>query len=442
VVHGGQSQGFIVNPWYGGSGEVESMNPRLSVVVPTYNRTEELQGTLASLAAQRFPVDEFEVIVADDGSSDLTAEVVRSFESRLALRYYFQEDRGMRLAAVRNAGARMATAPVLVFLDTGAIAGPEFLGGHLGLHAGNGGGPRAVAGYTYGYRPFDPTPGLGDAVATLTPERVRAYYGDDPSFQDCRHEEFASVDFDVNALPLPWIMFWGVNLSVGAEEFWRVGGFDESFQGWGLEDLDLGLRLYKRGVRFMVGREAWAVESPHERDPAGNSDSVTRNALQLLRKFPEPALELNWAWFDTREWLVQDNSAALHAQYQSLRDWTARVRGLRVDDEIDAAVLDLPAGSSVAVFGCGASVPRSLPTSILIDFDAEALAEAGGDLPHQTHHALGLRTVLPDQSVDLVVITSRLQGVWQRYGVQILAEAHRVGRAVHNWCQDASVSAS
>jgi len=420
---------------------MESANPRISVVVPTYNNIEELRATLESLTAQGLPADEFEVVVADDGSSDSTAKVVRSFEPRLALRYFYQEDRGPRAAAARNAGARLAAAPVLAFIDTGTIAGPEFLQGHLEFHAdpaGNGGGPQAVLGYTYGYRPFDPTPGLSEAVATLAPETVRQRYGDDPSFQDCRHPEFASVGFDVNALPLPWIMFWTMNMSVGAEEFWRAGGFDESFQGWGAEDLDLGFRLYKHGVRFQVGHRAWAIETPHERDPAGNAESVTRNALRLLTKLPEPATELNWAWFASGEWLVRDNSSALHAHYKSLLDWTARVRDLRVDGEIDAAVRDAPDGSSVAVFGCGRSLPRSLPGSTLVDFDADVLAGLADDPSHRIHHALGLRTVLPDQSVGLVVITSRLRGVWEQYGSQILAEAHRVGKSVRNWCQEPS----
>ncbi|MBQ1025385.1 glycosyltransferase [Micromonospora sp. C95] len=415
------------------------MSPLVSVVIPTYNRAAELARTLSSLAGQRTPIDDFEVVVADDGSSDQTAEVIRAFATRLNLRYHYQEDQGARAAEARNAGARLATAPILVFLDAGTVAGPDFVRGHHGLHtgaAGDGSASSAVIGYTYGYRPFDPTPGLADAVAALTPEKVRARYGDDPSFLDTRHRQFAMVDFDANALALPWIMFWSMNMSVHADDFWQVGAFDEGYRGWGVEDLDLGLRLYKRGTRFVVGREAWAIEYPHPRNPAANSASVTRNALRMLGKFPEPALELNWAWFATGDWLVEEDSLDLHRRYQSLVDWQQQSRDLRVDGVIDAAVRGMPTGSSVAVFGCGAAVPASLATGTLVDFDAEVLAEAARDRPHQTHHALGLRTPIRDQSVDLVVITPRLRGMWHRYGSQILAEAHRVGRSVRDCSQD------
>jgi glycosyltransferase involved in cell wall biosynthesis len=74
------------------------------------------------------------VIVGDDGSSDETAEVVRSFGQRLRMCYHFQEDLGFRAGAARNAGARLASAPVLAFLDTGSLASADFVRAHCEAH--------------------------------------------------------------------------------------------------------------------------------------------------------------------------------------------------------------------------------------------------------------------------------------------------------------------
>jgi cellulose synthase/poly-beta-1,6-N-acetylglucosamine synthase-like glycosyltransferase len=93
--------------------------PSVSVIIPTYNRTELLRRTLDALTEQSISRDEFEVIVSDDGSTDNTSAVVQSFADRLDVRYCHQQDRGYRVAEARNAGARLASAPILVFLDSG-----------------------------------------------------------------------------------------------------------------------------------------------------------------------------------------------------------------------------------------------------------------------------------------------------------------------------------
>src|SRR5207248_10614595 len=128
-----------------------------------YNRSELLRRTLDSLVAQRFPDGGLEVVVSDDGSSDSTADVAREYAGRLRMRYHFQEDLGFRAGAARNAGARLASAPVLAFLDTGALANPNFARAHLAAHRRR----AAVVGYTHGFRPFGPSPSLDDEVMRL-----------------------------------------------------------------------------------------------------------------------------------------------------------------------------------------------------------------------------------------------------------------------------------
>src|SRR3712207_3238298 len=108
--------------------------PRISVVIPTYNRSGMLRRTLSELTRQSIPPEEFEVVVADDGSTDDTRAVVDEFADVLRISYHYQEDLGFRAGAARNAGARMSTAPVLVFLDTGALAPARFLENHLRAH--------------------------------------------------------------------------------------------------------------------------------------------------------------------------------------------------------------------------------------------------------------------------------------------------------------------
>lgn len=395
-----------------------------------------LRMTLTSLVQQRnAPL--FEVIVADDGSADNSEQVVAEFRDRLRIRYCYQEDEGYRVASARNMGAAIARSPILVFLDSGTLAGPDLLSGHLRNHAEHHPAPGApargpaVIGYAYGYRPYDPTPGLAEAFATLRPQQVFDRYLADPLFRDSRHEAMARFGFDMTRLQMPWLFFWTLNVSVHADDYAAVGGFDERFRSWGGEDLELGYRLHQRGVPFVADTRPWAMEIPHKRDPDACTASNKRNALKILDKHPEPAVELFWMLL-TRDY---DMFPAEDA-YRDLLDWTDEATDLDVRSEVDRGTADLPAGSRVAIFGSGASVPGRGLRGALVDFDERLLAKAPAHGRFTTHHGLGLLTPLPPRAFDRVVITSRLSGLWPQWGDVIYAEAARIGASVHCAAED------
>lgn len=402
-------------------------HPLLSVVIPTYNRGALLSRTLETLVRQSLPASAVEVVVSDDGSSDETFETVRSFESRLRIRYVHQPDQGFRVAAARNNGARVARAPILVFLDTGVLAGPGFAEAHLAAHEGTGSGTRpgrAVMGYTYGYNPFDPYPGLDELLSAHAPEEVRRKLKDDPKFWDKRHRQFVGFDFDLTEMSTPWSLFWTMNVSVRTADFWDAGGFDESFNSWGGEDVELGWRLSELGADFHVSRDAWAVEAPHERDLQENIQSNRKNSRVLFDKHPCLATELFWSVYSRKP------RDPFEDEYGAVTQWCDRARGIDIAQEITSATEGCGPGHRIAVFGGGAArVPEGAAWS-LIDFDADLLAAA--DAPRGTPrlHSLGLHTGLPDDSFDLVLITSRMAQVRERWQEDVTAEASRLAPEV------------
>lgn len=415
------------------SGSTPSEDPAVSVVIPTYNRAALLRQTLESLLRQDPSTPAFEVVVGDDGSTDDTAEVVRSFARQLPVRYHHQEDLGFRAAAARNGGARLGTAPVLVFLDTGAVAGPSFVQGHHEAHRAAEAAPdgRVVIGYTHGYNLFGSFPDLADLLTQHRPEEILARYGDNPGLRDMRHEQFAAVGFALPHLLTPWMLMWSVNFSVTAASFWAVGGFDEGFRGWGSEDLELGYRLARSGARFEVSRKAWAVEAPHGRDGRSIWVSGFRNVRRFLSKHPEPAVEL------FRALAPRQLGMTLEQEYQALVDNAEKARERDVRDEIGDALADADPDQpprSVAVLGCGDGLPDDWPAQrrvTLADFDDELLRRATARHPDATGaHTVGIHTPFASAAFDLVIVTSRLAGIWPRWGEDIRAEAHRVGRQV------------
>lgn len=99
--------------------------PVISVVVPALNEESVIGRCLASLQQQSLPADRFEVIVVDNGSTDRTREIARSFGASLPVTVL--ERSGVRISALRNLGAAMARGESLAFLDADCVAPRHWL---------------------------------------------------------------------------------------------------------------------------------------------------------------------------------------------------------------------------------------------------------------------------------------------------------------------------
>ena len=208
----------------------------ISVIIPTHNSRELLVPTLQALFAQELRADRYEIIVLDDGSTDRSGEAVRDLASPVRLTYEWRENQGR--GAARNAGARLARGPVLLFLDADVRPEAGFLAGHLRHHLAHrrtGGQGRTLQ------APESLTTTFMRATNLLPDLTVRRRQGLSPLHVVTR------------------------NFSVAAEAFWDAGGFDEAFVGYGWEDIELALRLRQAGVELEYEPEALAYHHHSQR---------------------------------------------------------------------------------------------------------------------------------------------------------------------------------
>ena len=96
---------------------------KYSIIIPVYNRPDELAELLECITNQTFT--SFEVVIIEDGSTIKCLEVINSFREKIDINYYFQENTGQGFA--RNTGFRHATGEYFVVLDSDALIEPNYL---------------------------------------------------------------------------------------------------------------------------------------------------------------------------------------------------------------------------------------------------------------------------------------------------------------------------
>ena len=212
--------------------------PRLSVVIPSYNRADGLERVLRALEGQRPSTFGFEVVVVDDGSEDGTAELLASWRSsRFRLRFDRQDNAGP--ARARNRALEMASGEIVLFGGDDIEPHPEQLWQHLVEHDRRGDPLAAVLGLT---RWPD------GAALTSTMRHI-----DGPGSQQFSYGAFTpGGEYDFRH-------FYTSNVSLHRDLLAsEPDGFSTSFRWAAFEDAELAYRLARRGMRIFYHPDALA----------------------------------------------------------------------------------------------------------------------------------------------------------------------------------------
>ena len=211
-----------------------------SVIVSTYNKPQHLRLVLEGLRHQTRADSNFEVIIADDGSTEETRHLIEEFrtEASFAIEHVWQEDLGFRAARIRNLGVQASQGSQIVFLDGDCIPFPEFLTVMADRYREDS--------IEAGDRLFlDREPSARLTVDDVASGRFRSILPR-AQYTSLRWRSWKDRFYTTFRLKeRPKVVT--ANLAVPRSGFLEINGLDERFVGWGHEDEDLRRRFVKRG---------------------------------------------------------------------------------------------------------------------------------------------------------------------------------------------------
>lgn len=194
--------------------------PRFSVIVPVYNRVDEINDLLESLSAQT--CRDFEVIIVEDGSTEPCGDLVRSFAGKVDVRYFYKPNEGRSIA--RNYGIDRSSGDYLVFFDSDCVIPRDYF---------------AILSAELDRQPLDCFGGPDAAHESFTPVQKAISFAM-TSFLTTGGIRGGKVQME-KFVPRSF------NMGYSRKVYDTVGGFREMFS----EDIDMSTRI--RQVGFSIG---------------------------------------------------------------------------------------------------------------------------------------------------------------------------------------------
>ena len=261
---------------------------RFSFIIPTYQSKKLIKNTLQTLNFQRgYTGEDYEAVVIDDGSDDGTREYIKGINRNYELKYiYLDRSSESSRSRARNAGIKAACGEIIIFIDGDMLVKENYL---------------QETDRCFKVREDIVVIGnrvmLDKEVPHEEVSKDRYYEG--PEFKintfkklEMRHIVYSELSYNSSCHIYPWLQAFSCNMAIPKRLMEEYGYFDEQFKGWGLEDVELGYRLYKNGAKIIINNRTEAFHQYHwNMDRAKNNDGknndIERNTLYFIEKHPE-----------------------------------------------------------------------------------------------------------------------------------------------------------
>ncbi|GFD76327.1 Glycosyltransferase, GT2 family [Tenacibaculum mesophilum] len=243
------------------------MTISFSIIIPVYNRPQEIDELLGSLTKQELK-DDFEVLVIEDGSENSSEEVVNKYTSQLNLKYFSKGNSGA--GASRNYGMKRASGSYFIILDSDVIVPPQY---------------------------------LSEVKKALEESYTDAFGG-----PDAAHPNFTALQKAINYSMTSVLTTGGIrgkkksvgkfqprsfNLGLSKVAFEKTNGFSKMKAG---EDIDLTFRLWENGFETQLIEKAFVYHKRRSTIKQFFKQTFAFGTARpiLNKKYPETAKLTYW----------------------------------------------------------------------------------------------------------------------------------------------------
>ena len=246
---------------------------KISVIVLCYNNYH-INNVVDEIEKQLNSGDE--LFIVDDHSNEAVRTLLARYDGT-NVKVITPQTKGNR-SANRNLAANMSSGELLVFVDGDVLLADDAI--------------ELVKDFDY-----SGVSGLCGSVAAMrmTPEAISIAthdYFDEINIDSINFDSWHKLfpDFRNDKMLLAWNRFYTAFSVIPRDAFYNAGCFDESFIGWGGEDIDLGYRLLKQG-KLLISRDIRAVHIPHSRNIPQEEINGRKNMYKMLEKYRNREME-------------------------------------------------------------------------------------------------------------------------------------------------------
>jgi glycosyltransferase involved in cell wall biosynthesis len=265
---------------------MHKQKPKTSLNISTYNWPEALYLCMLSVKALKVLPDE--VVIADDGSTDETRQLVEKFQKDfpVPVKHIWQPDEGFQLAKIRNMAIAASAYEYIIQVDGDLVLHPMFVADHLSFskHDSFVGGSRVLLNKQSSEKLLQTekidisilNKGIGNRLNGLHFRPLTNYL---------------SNRYKVNDI----YYLRGCNMAFWRDDLLKVNGYNEKLTGWGREDNEIAIRLVNNGIKkrtLKFGGIAYHIYHPENKKAKLNkNDELLKATIESKKVYCEKGVD-------------------------------------------------------------------------------------------------------------------------------------------------------